>query len=111
MQAISDLLLGWTTIGGRHFLVRQLSDHKGSVNLKKLDRPGLDSLGRVAGELLARGHARTGDARAICGYCGAGPKIVTALRDFACQYANQTEADYREFLAQIKRGEINAASE
>ena len=29
MQFLSDLLLGWTTINNRHYLVRQLNDHKG----------------------------------------------------------------------------------
>jgi len=109
MQAISDLLLGWTTIGSHHYLVRQLSDRKGSVNLKNLDAAGLKSLASLAGELLARGHARTGDAREICGYCGQGAKIVTALRDFACEYAEQTEADFNAFLAAIKSGKIKVA--
>ena len=111
MQAISDLLLGWTTIGRHHYLVRQLNDRKGSVELKNLGGVGLKSLARVAGELLARGHARSGDARVIYGYCGSGPKIITALRDFACAYAAQSEADYRAFLAAIRIGKIKVAKE
>jgi uncharacterized protein (DUF2252 family) len=111
MQAISDLLLGWTTIGPHHYLVRQLNDRKGSVNLKNLSGIGLQSLARVAGELLARGHARSGDACEIRGYCGAGLKMATALRDFACAYADQTEADYGAFVAAIKSGKIKVANE
>jgi hypothetical protein len=38
-------------------------------------------------------------------------KIARALRDFACQYADQTEADYHAFLAAIKSGKIKAAEE
>jgi uncharacterized protein (DUF2252 family) len=111
VQPISDLLLGWTTIGQRHFLVRQLNDHKGSIDLENLRGAGLHSLAQVAGELLARGHARAGDACAIQGYCGSGLKIARALRDFACQYADQAEADYHAFLAAIKAGKIKAAEE
>ena len=109
IQPISDLLLGWTTIGNGHYLVRQLNDHKGSIELEKLAGAGLRSLAVLAGELLARGHARSGDARQIDGYCGSGTKIVSALRSFACEYADQTEADYKAFLAAIKSGRIKGA--
>jgi uncharacterized protein (DUF2252 family) len=109
IQPISDLLLGWTTIGHHHYLVRQLNDHKGSVDLEELRGAGLRSLALVAGELLARGHARSGDAVAIDGYCGSGAKTPRAIRDFACQYADQTEADYGAFVAAVKSGKIRAA--
>jgi len=108
IQPISDLLLGWTTIGRHHFLVRQLNDHKGSIEIDRLRGDGLESLALVAGELLARGHARSGDACEIRGYCGPGTKIVKAVRAFAQSYANQTEADYRAFTAAIRRGKIKA---
>ncbi len=109
VQPISDLLLGWTSIGEHQYLVRQLNDHKGSIDLDNLRSGGLESLARVAGELLARGHARSGDACEIGGYCGGGSKLIKALRDFACQYADQTDADYAVFMAAIKRGKIRAA--
>ncbi|MGH9645982.1 MAG: DUF2252 family protein, partial [Bryobacteraceae bacterium] len=111
IQSISDLLLGWTTIGHHHYLVRQLNDHKGSVDLQKLRGGGLGSLALVAGELLARGHARSGDARQIRGYCGSGAKMAKIVRDFACKYADQTEADYGAFVAAIKSGRIRIAQQ
>lgn len=109
VQPISDLLLGWTSIGEHQYLVRQLNDHKGSIDLAKLRGGGLESLAQVAGELLARGHARSGDASEIAGYCGAGTKVIKALRDFACLYADQTETDYAKFIDAIKRGKIKVA--
>jgi uncharacterized protein (DUF2252 family) len=111
VQPISDLLLGWTSIGEHQYLVRQLNDHKGSIDLDKLRGGGLESLAQVAGELLARGHARSGDACEIGGYCGAGVKLIKSLRDFACQYADQTEHDYAKFMDAIKRGKIRVAEE
>lgn len=33
IQPLSDLLLGWTSLGGHEYLVRQLNDHKGSIDL------------------------------------------------------------------------------
>ncbi len=108
IQPISDLLLGWTTVGHHHYLVRQLNDHKGSIDLLKLRGEGLGSLALVAGELLARGHARSGDACEIRGYCGSGGTMATARREFACAYAEQTEIDYGAFVAAIKSGKIRA---
>ena len=111
IQPISDLLLGWTTIGSHHYLVRQLNDHKGRVDLQRLRGGGLRSLALVAGELLARGHARSGDVCEIRGYCGSGVKMAKVLRDFASEYADQTEADYGAFVAAIKGGKIRVAKE
>jgi uncharacterized protein (DUF2252 family) len=110
-QPISDLLLGWTTIGHHHYLVRQLNDHKGGIDLRTLRGGGLRSLALVAGELLARGHARSGDACEICGYCGSGGKMAKALRSFASEYADQTEADYGAFASAVNSGKIQAAKE
>ena len=38
-----------------------------------------------------------------------GAKLIKALRDFACRYADQTEADYAKFMDAIKRGKIKVA--
>jgi len=111
IQPVSDLLLGWTSFGGHDYLVRQLNDHKGSIGLKTLNSGGLGNLAIVAGELLARGHARSGDACAISGYCGTGAKIVKAVRDFASRYADQTEADYQLFWAAVKTNKIKTDCE
>src|SRR5438309_597305 len=111
IQPLSDLLLGWTSIGTHQYLVRQLNDHKGSIDLQVLRGGGLNSLAVVAGELLARGHARSGDAWEIRGYCGSSLKMAKALRIFASEYADQTEADYAAFAAAIKSGQIRAAQD
>jgi uncharacterized protein (DUF2252 family) len=110
IQPVSDLFLGWTAFGEHQFLVRQLSDHKGSIDLQTLRGGGLESLAVVAGELLARGHARSGDACMIYGYAGNGLKLAKAIRDFASQYADQTEADYAKFMIAIKSKKIRVAS-
>lgn len=111
IQAVSDLLLGWTAFGGHEYLVRQLNDHKGTIDLATLKGGGLEQLAMVAGELLARGHARSGDSCAIFGYCGSGAKVVKSLRNFAIQYADQSESDYEKFMAGVKSGKIKVARE
>jgi uncharacterized protein (DUF2252 family) len=111
VQPVSDLLLGWTAFSGHEYLVRQLNDHKGSVDLKTLKAQGLESLAVIAGELLARGHARSGDACAIYGYCGSGLKITDAIGEFAQMYAEQTEADYAKFMAAVRNKGIKVAEQ
>jgi uncharacterized protein (DUF2252 family) len=98
MQFLSDLLLGWTTINNRHYLVRQLNDHKASIDMEELKGEALTQYAQICGELLARGHARSGDAVALDGYIGTSNRFVEAISDFAVDYADQTEQDYKTFL-------------
>jgi uncharacterized protein (DUF2252 family) len=96
MQVQSDPFLGWTQIQGRDFLVRQLNDHKGSIELEDLSGEGLLAFAQVCGELLARGHARAGDPLTIAGYIGSGESFGDALAEFGSRYADQTERDWQE---------------
>ena len=98
MQFQSDLLLGWTTINNRHYLVRQLNDHKASIAIEDLKGEGLNQYAEICGELLARGHARAGDAIALSGYIGTSDRFIEAIAEFAVDYADQTEVDYKEFM-------------
>src|SRR6202789_1730489 len=98
MQFQSDLLLGWTTINNRHYLVRQLNDHKASIAIEDLKGEGLNQYAEICGELLARGHARAGDAIALSGYIGTSNRFIEAIAEFAFDYADQTEVDYEEFM-------------
>jgi uncharacterized protein (DUF2252 family) len=97
MQLQSDPLLGWTRIDGRDYLVRQLNDHKASIDLTKLKAADLEQYATVCGELLARGHARSGDARKIAGYLGNGDRFGEAIAEFAKAYAEQTVEDWKHF--------------
>jgi uncharacterized protein (DUF2252 family) len=104
MQVQSDPFLGWTHISGRHFLVRQLNDHKGSITIEDLSGTGLVAFAEVCGELLARGHARSGDAQMIAGYIGSGNRFALALGRFGVAYANQTERDWQELKRSGRAG-------
>jgi uncharacterized protein (DUF2252 family) len=99
MQLSSDPLLGWTHFEGRSYLVRQLNDHKASVDIATLKSAGLCAYALVCGEMLARGHARSGDARMIAGYIGSGSRFRQSIRSFATAYAAQTVADWKTLLA------------
>jgi len=102
MQAQSDPFLGWTHFEGRDYLVRQLNDHKGSIDLEDLAGGGLEAYAEVCGELLARGHARSGDPLILAGYVGSGDGFAEALAKFGSAYADQTEKDWKELCRSAK---------
>ncbi|WP_446745378.1 DUF2252 domain-containing protein [Silvibacterium acidisoli] len=96
MQFQSDPFLGWTTIAHRQYEVRQLNDHKSDIDFNDLAGEALLDYAEVCGELLARGHARSGDACLLAGYLGAGDKFDLAITGFANAYADQAEADWKK---------------
>ncbi len=102
MQMQSDIFLGWTSMDGRDYLVRQLRDHKASIEDTDLKGDGLAEYAQVCGELLAKGHARAGDPCAMYGYMGNSPKFDRAIAKFAMAYADQTEKDFAEFVRAMK---------
>ena len=108
MQVVSDILLGWTTVDGRPFQVRQFRNRKGSVDPAALAPDQLDDYGRMTGALLARAHAHSADPRLIAGYCGKNEELDEAVAGFAVTYADRTEADHAELLTAIKNGRIAA---
>ena len=103
MQLQSDPFLGWTTIANRQYEVRQLNDHKASIEIDDLEGEGLLEYGEMCGELLARGHARSGDACVLAGYIGNGKRFGEAIEAFAHAYADQTVADWEELKTARKR--------
>jgi uncharacterized protein (DUF2252 family) len=103
MQVQSDPFLGWTTMEGRDYLVRQLNDHKASIQLESLKAAGLLEYAGVCGEILARGHARAGDSSMIAGYLGRSTRFDDAVGAFAEAYANQTELDWKQLVQSLKK--------
>jgi uncharacterized protein (DUF2252 family) len=106
VQAASDIFLGWTTLGGRDYYVRQLRDMKGSIPVDKLTESELADYARVCGAALARAHARSGDPVAIAAYLGQGDVFDRAMSRFAVAYAAQTESDYERLVEALKSGEL-----
>jgi uncharacterized protein (DUF2252 family) len=108
MQTASDPFLGWTSIEDRHYLVRQLCDHKASIDPMELKGEALTEYGLVSGEILAKGHARTGNSTAIASYCGKSDKLDNAVAEFAATYAEQTTRDHAALAKAIKAGKVKA---
>jgi uncharacterized protein (DUF2252 family) len=109
MQMQSDIFLGWTSIAGRDYVVRQLRDHKAGIEADDLKGNGLLQYARLCGELLSKGHARSGDSCAIAGYLGNNDNFDQAMATFGIQYADQTVKDWEELRRAIRAGRIHAA--
>lgn len=109
LQVLSDLLLGWCSIDGRDYLVRQLNDHKSSIDPEELSGKRLMVYSRVCAELLAKGHARSGEPITLAAYLGGSEKAADALHRFAIAYADQVEADYGVFRKAMRKGQLAAA--
>lgn len=108
MQVVSDILLGWTTVDGRPFQVRQFRNRKGSVDPAALAADHVDDYARMTGALLARAHAHSADPRLVAGYCGKNEELDEAVASFAVAYADRTEADHAELVAAVRDGRIAA---
>ncbi|BCM68024.1 hypothetical protein EASAB2608_03358 [Streptomyces sp. EAS-AB2608] len=108
MQVVSDTLLGWTTVEGRPYQVRQFRNRKGSVDPAALAADQIDDYARMTGALLARAHSHGADPRLIAGYCGKNEELDEAMAAFAVAYADRTEEDHADLVAAIKAGRIEA---
>jgi len=62
----------------------------------------------MCGELLAKGHARSGDPCAIAGYLGNNEKFDVAMAVFGVSYADQANKDWELLKHAISSGKITA---
>jgi len=105
VQSATDIFVGWGSLHGRDYYVRQFRDMKIIPDLELL-APRLAEFATACGETLARAHARTGDPVAIAAYMGKGPKFTAAISRFARAYADQNERDHARLDRAVARGDI-----
>ena len=111
LQASTDVMLGWTTIDGRPYYVRQMKNLKGSIPVEWLSGRSFEFYVWACGALLARAHARTSDAALIAGYCGKAEVLDNALVEWAEAYGDQTEVDHAVLVKAIKSGKVKATED
>ncbi|TXH40266.1 MAG: DUF2252 domain-containing protein [Actinobacteria bacterium] len=102
MQASGDPFLGWSSGRDHEYFLRQLKDFKGAIEPEMLDASALRGYGRVCGAVLARAHARAGDASLIGGYLGSGDEFDEAIAQFAMAYRQINNHDY-DLVAEAHR--------
>ncbi|WP_240665854.1 DUF2252 domain-containing protein [Agromyces sp. LHK192] len=115
LQALGDVLLGWTDEAGpdgtaRDFYVRQFRDWKGSAEVELMEPETMRVYARYCGIVLARAHARGGDPSMISGYVGGGRDLAAALVAFGAAYADRNDADHAALLAAIASGRLEGTA-
>jgi uncharacterized protein (DUF2252 family) len=111
MQATSDIFLGSARSAGDAYFIRQLYDMKGSADLSKIPAAYLERYAGLCGAVLARAHARSGDAAQIAGYLGRSDRFDQALTRFAFRYADQNDEDWQAFIQAIRDGRVKVRAE
>ncbi|MEO1068494.1 MAG: DUF2252 domain-containing protein [Cyanobacteria bacterium J06638_6] len=108
IQGSPDIFLGWGSLNGIHYYVRQLRDMKGGFKLEpgKFRASDLPNYCALCGWALALAHAKSGDAAMLAGYIGKGNALAAAMVIFAESYADQTERDYDRLVAAAAQGRI-----
>jgi len=107
IQSATDIFVGWGSLDGRDYYVRQFRDMK-IIPSTELIAPRLTEFATACGETLARAHARTGDPVAINGYIGKGPKFTAEISRFARRYAGQNERDHAQLVSAIAAGAVES---
>jgi len=110
LQSATDIFVGWGSLQGREYYVRQFRDMK-IIPTTELIAPRLVEFATACGETLARAHAKAGDPVTIAAYMGKGPKFVDAVVAFARLYADQNEQDHQQLVTAIARGQVPSAPE
>jgi uncharacterized protein (DUF2252 family) len=110
VQSATDIFVGWGSLNGQDYYVRQFRDMK-IIPSTELIAPRLAEFATACGEALARAHARTGDPAAIDGYLGKNSSFCTAIGRFAERYADQNERDHAQLCRAIAAGTVQALSE
>ena len=105
VQSATDIFVGWGSMNGTDFYVRQFRDMK-IIPTTSLIAPRLAEFATACGATLAKAHARTGDAASIAGYIGKGARFTAAIAEFATAYAEQTERDHAQLVRAIDSGAV-----
>jgi uncharacterized protein (DUF2252 family) len=108
LQSASDIFLGWSSDGEHDYYFRQLRDMKATAALEAMSGTDLVTYAGLCGWVLARAHARSGDAALIAGYLGKGAVFDDAVARFAKAYADQTECDFETFEGAVRSGRLPA---
>jgi hypothetical protein len=105
VQSATDIFVGWGSLHGKDYYVRQFRDMK-IIPTTELIAPRLVEFATACGETLARAHARTGDPVAIDGYIGKGAKFAASINQFAHLYADQNGRDHAQLVHAIAKGTV-----
>lgn len=104
LQAVSDPFLGYATLDGHAFYIRQFRDRNVSIDTETLEFRPFAEYVDACGTVLARAHAQSPGAAFIAGYLGSGATFDAAVTDWAFAYADQAHADYQTVRQAVADG-------
>ncbi|MGA9873773.1 MAG: DUF2252 domain-containing protein [Rhodococcus sp. (in: high G+C Gram-positive bacteria)] len=107
IQSATDIFVGWTSFSDMDFYVRQFRDGK-VIPKGEGVAPQIAEFAAACGHVLARAHARSGDAAAIADYLGRSDKVEEAMVLFAGAYADQNTADHAQLARAVEVGDIDS---
>ena len=107
IQSATDIFVGWGSLHGRDYYIRQFRDMK-IIPTTELIAPRLAEFATACGGALARSHARTGDPVAIDSYIGKGSRFTAEISRFANLYADQNERDHAQLVKAIAAGTVQS---
>jgi uncharacterized protein (DUF2252 family) len=117
LQGAPDIFLNYGAVQydinkSQGFYLRQLRDMKGGIGVGTggVTLKNFPDYAKLFGWALALGHARSGDAAVIAGYCGQSSELTDALYSFSKSYAKQNQQDFEAFRKAIKSGRLKAAN-
>jgi uncharacterized protein (DUF2252 family) len=107
VQSATDIFVGWGSLDGRDYYIRQYRDMK-IIPTTDLIAPMFVPFAVACGKTLARAHARSGDPVAIDAYMGKSERFTKGMRHFAFRYADQNERDHARLVSAIRRGIVDS---
>ena len=117
LQGAPDIFLNYGAMqydidNTQGFYLRQLRDMKGgiAVGTGGVSLENFPDYAKLFGWALALGHARSGDAAMIAGYCGQSNEFDDAMYSFARSYSKQNQADYEVFRKAVSKGRLPVTS-
>ncbi|WP_223694848.1 DUF2252 domain-containing protein [Leifsonia poae] len=109
LQAVSDPFLGYVTLDGFGFYVRQFRDRNVSFEVAEMTDETFDDYAMSCATILARAHSRSPNGAFVSGYIGAGTAFTDAVVDWSLAYADQSLADFEALKAAVVAGRYHAA--
>ena len=94
LQAASDPFLGWLTIEGISFYVRQFRNRSVSFDTDTMTEQTFSDYVTSCGIALSYAHSRSPNGAFISGYIGKGDALIDAVVTWSEAYADQSFADY-----------------
>jgi uncharacterized protein (DUF2252 family) len=111
LQAMSDVFLGTTSLGGRDYYVRQFHDMKGTVETEGMSPSTFSEYVTACAVLLARAHSQSANASILRGYVGTSDTVCEAVAEWCYTYADKALDDFHQLTVAAKAGDIEVADD